>query len=369
MIIGIHSIAAFKKQKTGVEEYAFQLIKHLAMLPEAREHHFLLYTDKGGDLGFDLPENFEIRILKWSAFAWTQARLSLEMLKKECDVLFIPAHVLPIVHSRNSVVAIHGLEYEYFPEHYPFWFSKYLRWSTKYAARNARKITTVSNNTKKDLVELYGVSEKKIKVIHHGVEKSEIPPAKIFAKNLGGQEFKNYILYIGRIELKKNIVGIIKAFEIFKEKYKLPHKLILAGSPGFGYEKIKYQILHTKYKNTIIETGYVDNEEKERLYNNASLFLFPSFYEGFGMPILEAQARGVPVISSNISSMPEVGGRGALYVDPNGYNDIADKMYALLTDENLRNDMINKGYENIKKFSWEKCARETLNVLLDRVLE
>ena len=158
--------------------------------------------------------------------------------------------------------------------------------------------------------------------------------------------------------MKKNIVGIIKAFEIFKEKYKLPHKLVLVGLPGFGYKDTKYHIQNNKYKNDIVETGYLN--EKEALFQNASIMLFPSFYEGFGMPILEAQARGVPVISSNISSMPEIGGQGALYVEPNDYNDIADKIYVLLTNENLRRDLINKGYENIKRFSWENCARETL---------
>src|SRR3989344_6673504 len=183
MIIGIHSIAAFKRKRTGVEEYAFQLIRHLAMLTEAREHRFLLYSDDDSDLGFNLPDNFEIRKLH-SPFLWTQFGLSLEMLKKECDILFIPAHILPIVHPKNSVAAIHGLEYEYFPQYYPFWFRKYLKWATKYSAKRAKKIIAVSENTKNDLIKFYGVDEKKIEVMHHG---TEIPPAKISAKNLSGQ--------------------------------------------------------------------------------------------------------------------------------------------------------------------------------------
>ena len=260
MIIGIHSIAAFKKQRTGVEEYTFQLIRHLAMLPEAREHRFLLYTfyNQKSEI-YNLPDNFEIRILR-SPLLWTQFRLSLEMLKKECDVFFIPAHVLPIIHSKNSVVAIHGLEYEYFPEYYPFWFKKYLRWATKYSVRRAKKIIAVSENTKKDLVKFYGIDEKKIKVIYHGAEKLEILNSK-------SETNTKYILYIGRIELKKNIVGIIKAFEIFKEKYKLPHKLVLVGLPGFGYKDTKYHIQNNKYKNDIVETGYLN--EKEALFQNA----------------------------------------------------------------------------------------------------
>ena len=380
MVIGIHAIAAFKKQRTGVEEYAFQLIRHLAMLTEAREHRFLLYTNseipnpKSQILNkykipnkkfqtLNLPSNFEIRILK-CPILWTQFRLSLEMLKKECDVLFIPAHILPIFHPRNSVAVVHGLEYEYFPEYYPFWFGKYLRWATKYSVKRAKKIIAVSESTKKDLIKFYGIDERKIKVIYHGAEivnsKSQVPNKY----QIPNSKYQNYILYIGRIESKKNTFGIIKSFEIFKEKYKLSSKLTLVGSPGFGYENIKYQIQNTKYKNDIMETGYLNEEEKEALLQNASMMLFPSFCEGFGMPILEAQAKGVPIITSDASSMPEVGGQGALYVEPNDYNDIADKIYALLTDENLRNDTINRGYENVKRFSWEKCARETLKILL-----
>jgi glycosyltransferase involved in cell wall biosynthesis len=287
MVIGINASAAIRQPRTGVEEYAYQLIKHLTMLPEARAHRFLLYlpsvaSAKAGLSIFDfsLPENFEIKQLNWPLPMWTQIRLASHMVFNKPDALFIPVHVLPRFHPQNSVVTIHGLEYEYFSEYYPFWFRSYLRWSTKYAAKHARKIIAVSENTKRDLVKLYGAKESDVEVIYHGIQN---PNVKVQISNqVQNQKSKismPYLLYIGRIELKKNILGILDAYKILKEKYQIPHELVLAGAAGFGYEKIKIMIHDSRFK--IYELGYVSEEEKWQLLSSADIFLFPSFYEGF----------------------------------------------------------------------------------------
>jgi len=386
MIIGINAAAAIKQPRTGVEEYTYQLIKHLTMLPEAVAHRFFLYTPhlslaKGGVyFDFDLPENFEVKELRWPAPMWTQMRLTSHLVSHKPDVLFIPVHILPFIHPANSVVTIHGLEYEYFPEYYPMWFRRYLRWNTKYAARHAKKIVAVSDNTKKDLIKLYGARPEKIEVVHHGISifhsgESEnpnsgsgfsVPP---LLKTSDGQSKPGmtdklpYLLYIGRIELKKNILGILEAYKILKEKYHVPHELILAGSPGFGFEKI-CSIIHNS-ESIIHKLGYVSERDKWRLLAGASVFLFPSFYEGFGLPILEAQTAGVPVVASNTSCIPEVVAGSALMVDPENNEQIAAAVYKIIDDKVMRDKLIRLGFENVKRFSWEKCARETLKVLLE----
>ena len=230
----------------------------------------------------------------------------------------------------------------------------YLKWSAKYALKKARKIIAVSVSTKNDLVNLYGANPEKISVVYHGATalKSET------------RTKKPQFLFLGRLEERKNITGLIQAFELLKKRYQLPHKLILAGSSGYGYRKIKSKISQSKFKDDIIELGYISEKEKRRLFGEAEALVFPSFYEGFGLPILEAQANGCPVITSDLSSLPEVAGAGAILIQPE-VEQICQAMYKVIDDTNLRDRLIKEGYRNIKKFSWQKCARETLKELLN----
>lgn len=359
MIIGINASAALKENPTGVEEYTYQLIKHLAVIPESRAHRFVLYLNsnlKSSRLkDFEnLPENFQLKFLNFP-FLWTQIRLAWEMLNADIDVLFIPVHILPFIHPKNSVVALHGLEYEYFPELYPFWHRMYLQWSAKYAIAEASKIIAVSENTKRDLVKIYGGNPDKVSVIYHGFNYPQ--PA---ARSLQPA----HILYVGRIELKKNILGIIEAYNKFRnQNAKRQTKLILAGGKGFGFEKIAGAVNASAFKNDIVLKGYVEENMKNDLWKNSAVFLFPSFYEGFGLPVLEAQGAGVPVVASNNSSLPEVLGQSAVFVNPKNSEEIAEALERVLSDEALRQNLIKAGLENVKRFSWEKCARETLKAL------
>ncbi len=376
MLIGVNIQAALKEPKTGVEEYVYQLVKNLAMLEQSKKHRFVLYAPKTINSLWNLPKNFQIKKLNWPWPMWTQVRLASQLIVKKPEILFIPVHVLPRFHPKNSVVTIHGLEYEYYPEMYPKKHLNYLRLSTKYSLKRARKIIAVSLNTKKDLINLYGADENKIEVVYHGVGDEAAPlrgategnDAAISEKNarllragraaVCNDKYVPYILFLGRLETKKNIRGLIKAFGLLKKKYKVPHKLILSGPKGYGCQKLKTE-------GDIIEKGYVNNKEKWPLLSQADAFVLPSFYEGFGMPILEAQSVGCPVITSNISSMPEVAGEGAAFVAPNSVENICHMLYKVISDKKLKENLINKGYQNVKRFSWQKCAKETLKVLTE----
>jgi len=370
MKIGIDASRAFLKQRTGIEEYSYQVIKHLV---EPRHclgsTEVVLYLRKNQNIDFKLPEKWKIKTVKFP-YLWTQLGLSLELLFHPIDVLFVPAHVVPIVHPKNTIVTMHGLEYEFFPEGYSLLERLYMRASIKMSCRWAKKIIAVSKNTKKDLMELYKVPEKKVEVIYEGVNinQKSLPEAdQPLAENFNDQilNYKPYLLFIGRLEKRKNIEGIIEAYKILKEKYKIPHSLVLAGAPGYGYEIIKLKIQnYLKIKNSklkIIELGYISEEKKQELMRSADVFLFPTFYEGFGLPILEAQSLGVPVVTSNVSSLPEVGGESVFYADPYESEIIADTVFKLISDQKTKDDIIKRGYENIKRFSWEKCAEEIAN--------
>jgi len=369
MKIGIDASRAFQKDRTGIEEYSYQVIKHL--VDKLDGHQVVLYTrnvkrethnDKKFPGDLEIPDGWKVKVINFPRF-WTQMGLSWEMLARPVDVLFIPAHTVPIIHPRNTIVTIHGLEYEIMPKAYSFWQRFYMCVSIRSSCRWAKKIIAVSKNTKRDLMELYKVPEDKIEVIYEGVNR-ETHNVKRETQELSiASGFKPYLLFVGRIEKRKNIEGIIEAYKILKEKYNISHSLVLAGKPGYGYKSIKQQAVSSKYKEEIIETGYITDEGKYSLLKNADVFLFPSFYEGFGLPVLEAQSVGVPVVTSNISSMPEVGGDSVAYCTPSEPVSIADAAYKLISNNEFRDGIIKKGRENVKKFSWDKCAEEIAKLL------
>jgi glycosyltransferase involved in cell wall biosynthesis len=357
MLIGIDASRAFITQRTGVEEYSHQIIKRL--IPLLSKDQVVLYVRNNQSVDFILPENWKIKKIK-QPYLWTQIGLSLELLFHSVDVLFVPAHTVPLVHPKNTIVVIHGLEYEFCPEAYSFQARLYMRWSIKNSCRWAKKIVAVSENTKKDLMKLYRVLEDKIEVIYEGYN-GELRTAdyKLQNRNI----LNPYLLFVGRLEERKNIVGIIKTFEILKEQYKLSHKLVLAGNFGYGKEKIQESISNSNFKKDIILPGYISESEKWEILKNADVFLFPTFYEGFGIPILEAQSVGVPVVAGDNSSMPEITEKSAILVDSKNAEQIANAVYKIITDEAFKEDIIEKGYKNAERFSWEKCANEIAKIL------
>ncbi|EKE15841.1 MAG: group 1 glycosyl transferase [uncultured bacterium] len=357
--IGIDGSRAFIGKRTGIEEYSYQIIKHLRDF--FVDDEIILYIRNSQEVDFELPKNWKIRKMRFPRF-WTQIRLSWEMLFHSPDILFIPAHTVPFIHPKKTVVVIHGLEYEMYPQAYSLLERIYMRFVIKNSCRWADKIICVSENTKMDVEKLYGVDEKKIKVIYEGYnifqdfdfsQKTSFDLDKI----------KPYILFIGRIEERKNVKGIVEAFDFIKEKYGIPHKLLLVGKKGYGYEEAQKRIDISKYKEDIVEVGYVSEEEKYVFLKNAEVFVFPSFYEGFGLPILEAQNAFVPVVTSNVSSIPEVADDAVFYANPNNFEEIAENIYILISNREAKENIVKRGIENVKRFSWAQCAKEISELL------
>lgn len=376
MVIGIDASRAFLKRRTGIEEYAYQTISHLRdVLPVDAE--VVLYVRKkigwiDGQLvmqrpefDFALPGHWRVQAL-WAPRFWTQIALSLEMFFRTPDVLFVPAHTVPLIHPKKTVVTIHGLEYEFCKEAYSWWERIYMHFSIKYSCKVASTVICVSENTKRDVMKLYQVAAEKIRVVYEGYESNFQFPISNFQSNPNDkiiEKKKPYLLFIGRLEERKNVVRMIEAFEILKEKYQLPHELVLVGKPGYGYARIKAAISHSKFQNEIQEKGYVSEEQKWTLLQKADAFLFPTLYEGFGIPVLEAQSVGVPVVTSNISSLPEVAGEGAVLVDPTSVESIVEGIQKLLSDEVLRSGIIERATHNVSRYSWASCSQNIARIL------
>jgi len=216
-------------------------------------------------------------------------------------------------------------------------------------------------------MEKYSISENKIKVIYEGYSgRSDIVNEKTilgYARKENCDIKRPFIIFIGRVEKRKNVFGIVEAFNIVKEKYNLPHKLVLIGKPGYGYEEIKNKINASQFKNDIIEAGYVSEEKKWEFLKCADVFVFPTFYEGFGLPIFEAQNALVPVVTSKNSSIPEVADDAVLYADADNFQEIAENIYVLINNPSAREDMIRRGFENLKRFSWADCAKDIATLL------
>lgn len=364
MLIGIEAERANTSQKTGVEHYAKQLILHLAEIDKINFYVLYLRTKPETWLK-NLPANFKVKVIPFPVF-WTQIRISWEMLMHPVDVLLIPASALPLIHPKKSVVTVHDIGWHYFPASFTWFMRNFLEWSTRFAAKRASKIIAVSESTKKDLVKFYGVDNEKIVKIYHGFSSEAVGAS--FSHPLsgtGGQALplqQPYVLFLSTIQPRKNLEGLIEAFRLLKNwNPELPQKLVVVGKPGWKFEPILQSI--EKNKDIVVYLNHVSDGDRLAIMSKADLLVLPSFYEGFGMQILEAFAAGIPVATSNVSSMPEVAAGAAVYFDPKNKDDMAKVINMVLTDKSLAENLREKGRERLKDFSWEKCARETLQVL------
>jgi len=364
MLIGIDASAGWIKTKTGAENYAKNLILALAKID--RKNQYILYSPGPLDADFgNLPTNFKIKILKYIKF-WTHTKLAWEMFRNPPDILFSPSHVLPPLSPKKSVITVHDFAWKYFPEAY----SKTSLWLQKVAVERAKRkkaqIIVYTQSTLRDLKKFYKISNSKISFVPMGFDrmhyqkiKACLPAGMACSAEIAGP----YILSVGRLEKRKNTAGIIKSYLLLRQEKKIKDKLVLVGKPGIGYGEIKNLINGAdEIKKDIIETGYVNDKELRVLYSGASLFVFPSLVEGFGFPILEAFAAEIPVVTSNISSMPEVTNGAALLVNPKKPFEIAAAMSQILNKPALRRSLVLKGRSRLKYYSWENCARETLKV-------
>lgn len=383
MIIGIDASRANQEQKTGVGWYAYHLIQSLKKItPE--DVRVVLYTDKPlrQELA-DLPKNWTQKVLKWPPQRlWTQIRLSFEMLIHPPDILFIPAHVFPIIHPKRTVMTVHDIAAARFPASYN-WFERwYTLWSAKFAVKNLYKVIVPSEFTKSELVSLSRTERDsamagqvgkfvsdKIRVVYHGYDERYDKKNLINIKQILNKYSitQPYLLSVGRLEEKKNTVIIIKSFEKLKIDSKLiiqNLKLVLVGMPGYSYKKVQQAIESSPYKSDIITPGWVEDDDLPPVMAGAEVFVFPSLYEGFGLPILEAFASGVPIVTSRGGALEEVGEDVCFYVEPEDIQEISNSVIKLLSDRKFKNSLANRGLERAKQFSWEKCARETLGLLL-----
>lgn len=371
MIIGIDASRAYVGDRTGTENYSYHLIKEILRLPESKNHTFVLFIRPNAILPryLDGYSNVIIKLVNYR-YLWTQIGLAWETWQKpSLDILWIPAHTLPILRNPKvrTAVTIHGLEYQWLPE-YKNWLQKwYLPLSTFYAAKSADILIAVSEFTKKELEKVLHNNIFNIKVIHEGVE-IEANRVKNSPKNiLDKYTVSNleYILFVGTVQPRKNLGQLIEAFSIFS-RLNPRYKLVIAGSIGWLAEEILRSPHRFDVDEKVVFAGRVSSQELTALYNQASMYVQPSITEGFGLPILEAMASGIPVITSDGGALAEIND-GAGIVVPIGENfvsQLADAMESVIHNPSLSKKMVLAGKKRVLELSWQNAAKTTLNTLL-----
>lgn len=362
MLIGIDASRTVTARPTGTEIYSRRLIQ--ALLALKGPHRFRLYFRDAPPA--DVFPGAELRPIPLGR-VWTHVRLSWEMARRPPDVLFVPAHVLPLVHPRASLVTVHDLGYLYFPEAHPWRQRLYLDCSTRWSARAAAHLLADSQATKADLVARYGVPPGKVTVAYPGRDEALVPVRDAAAIEAAKARYGiegHYFLYLGTLQPRKNLVRLIAAFAAAKsEILTTDPALVLAGKRGWLYEGLFDQVRRLGLEGRVLFPGYVADEDKAALLSGALAFVFPSLYEGFGLPVLEAQACGCPVVTGANSSLPEVAGDGALLVDSGDTGAIAAALARVAADPDLRRRLIERGLANVRRFSWAACARSALEAM------
>ena len=351
MIIGIDGNEANVKKKVGVSVYTFNLLHYFKKFAKP-DLSFIIFL-KNPPLD-DLPKetvNFSYRIVQ-GKFLWSQIFLPYSLYKKkDIDVFFSPAHYGPRFLPVPLVVTVHDLAYLYFPNEFLKKDLYQLRNWTQYSIKKAVKVIAVSNTTKKDLINSYHLPENKIEVVYNGYEKY----LKVVSSKLKVNQTDNpYILYVGTLQPRKNITTLIKAFQKINQIYP-EYELIIAGKKGWLYQKIFEAAAEAGLEDKVFFTDFISDNQLVYLYQNAFCLVLPSLYEGFGLPILEAMSYRCAVISS------------CLYFDPGNINDLVEKILKLRNSKTLRKEMIEKGLERVKQFSWKTCAEKTLSVIKSAV--
>lgn len=354
--------------RTGTETYSLHLLRHLLAIGGG--HRFRLYLQAPLGEGV-LPTGTEAeqRVIRLPRL-WTHLGLSWEMARRPPDVLFIPAHVVPLIHPRCTVVTVHDLGYHLYPQAHRRWDLLYLEWSTRWSAHAARVVLADSQATTNDLRRFYGIPAEKVRVVYPGRDESLAPvrdPAALAAVRAKYGLTGRYVLHIGTLQPRKNLTRLVRAFnEVLKRKPELSDlRLVLAGKKGWLCESLFRRVAELGLQGRVLFPGYVPDGDLPALLSGAACFAFPSLYEGFGFPVLEAQACGVPVICSNAASLPEVAGDGALLVSPHDTAAWAEALMRVLTDEELRAQLTARGFVNVARFSWRRCAEEVMEALED----
>lgn len=366
MRIAVHGSHLCQEREDGNQTYILNLFRSIREIDKVNQYTF--YYNKPSNKKVEAP-NFEHKVQQ-APFMWTQRVFPFLLRRDKPDVLFMPIQMLPFLKAKNqkSVVTIHDLAFLLYPETFPAKDAFLHKLYVREAITKADHLIAITEATKQDIIKFYKINPDKITVVYHGVDKDRFRLMQEGEENLVADVkskyniTKPYILYIGNVQPRKNIQGLIKAYQKLRKTTDHNYQLVIAGAKAWLVEDVMKEI-GDDYREDIIFTGRFEDAELSPLLWGSDLFVLPSFYEGFGLPILEAMACGVPTVVSNTPSLVEVGGEASLSFDPHNIDDMAKVLDNIISNPDLRQKMRVQGLERVSEFSWNRCAKETIQVI------
>ncbi|NAS32699.1 glycosyltransferase [Flavobacteriaceae bacterium R38] len=373
MRIGIEAQRLFRPHKHGMDRVALELIRNLQLIDQENEYFIFVKPDEDNDV-ITNSHNFNIVEIPGSPYpVWEQLKLPKFVQKYNCDILHCTSNTAPLKLRVPLITTLHDIIFKESSiikqlTSSASWYQKignlYRRLIVEKVIKSSSRLITVSNFEKKNITNFFKVKDENLKAIHNGVTDR-------FTNNISDQQKaeikkkyglpEQFLLHIGNTDPRKNTQRVIEAFHLYANKNPDGSKLVLIGINQTKLHSILSELnLLNELENKIVLTGYVADEDLPVIFNMAQIFLFPSLREGFGIPIIEAMACGTPVITSKTSSMPEVAGDAALLVDPYKTEDIYNGITKITSDTHLKNELINKGLEHYKLFSWKNTAHDVL---------
>lgn len=354
-------------RQAGVSRYVEAL---LAELPDvvAPGDQIVAYVNPGAD-----RTHLESPSIRWQTslldtdqpvtrIFWEQSRGALAGVLDRVDLLHGPVNVAPLLSTARTVVTVHDLAFERYPEHYPAMRRRYLSAMTRLSVRRAKRVIAVSEATRTDLVELYGLPRERIAVAPNGIDARFRPQGAEEVAAFRHQHClpQRFLLFVGTLQPRKNLDGLIRAMGTLRDRMDWP--LIVGGGTGWMHDSIQRAVKQQNVRERVRFVGYLPPDDLPLWYSAASIVVVPSYYEGFGLPALEAMACGTPVVASSASSLPEVVGDAGILVNPKRPRTIASGILELIENEARREELTARGIERAKQFSWHRTARETYAV-------
>ena len=374
MRIAINAIFLQNNPMEGYGHYTAEVVQR--MIEAHPEDDFLLVYDRSWDKDFINKPNVTHLLVTPAARHplsfkyWYDIKASAAVKRWKADVWFQPYGFCSLTSSVPQVLMIHDLSFKHYPQYISWYQRLYYRWFTLSFIRKAKKLITVSDFSKNDIIKNYRTPENKIAVIPGAARKGFIPldwEEKLAVKN-GYADGREYFLFVGGVHPRKNLLNLLKAFSHFKKWQHSNMKLLVAGRLAWQYDDLLEKMKTYKYRDDVVLLGYLPEAQLQKVVGAAYALVYPSWFEGFGLPILESMQAGVPVICSNTSSMPEVAGDAALLLDPASHDAIGKEMLALYRSEGIRNAFIEKGLQRVQSFSWDITAAAVYKELKQAVL-